>query len=132
MPLFVLAKSVTLVTAYDCSPVIRITEALQAGWPEPFRHVRIAMDVAYTPKNHENWSDTMHVHRFLAASAFANDQTLWTVKQVCFHLTISEATLRRYCKNVPNFPRKIQLGPRRIGFVKTEVESFAKNGGLVI
>lgn len=47
-----------------------------------------------------------------------------TAAQVCHRLTVSEATLRRYSAGQPDFPRKIQLGPRRIGFLKSDVEEW--------
>ena len=47
--------------------------------------------------------------------------TVLTVAQVCEALSISEPTLRRYAKSVPQFPRKVKLGPRRVGFIKGEV-----------
>ncbi|MBI0476111.1 AlpA family phage regulatory protein [Sphingomonas sp. MA1305] len=49
--------------------------------------------------------------------------TILTVAQVCERLTISEPTLRRYSRR-PDFPRKVQLGPRRVGFIKSDVEAF--------
>tara|TARA_B100002003_G_C14154819_1_gene555798 strand:+ start:1439 stop:1648 length:210 start_codon:yes stop_codon:yes gene_type:complete len=50
--------------------------------------------------------------------------TVLTVAQVCEALSISEPTLRRYAKSVPQFPRKVKLGPRRVGFIKGEVEAY--------
>ena len=47
-----------------------------------------------------------------------------SVQTVCDRLTISEATLRRYATAGGDFPRKIKLGPRRIGYLKSEVESW--------
>ncbi|MEF2554523.1 AlpA family phage regulatory protein, partial [Aurantimonas sp. A2-1-M11] len=54
-----------------------------------------------------------------------SDQTIiLTVAQTCERLTISEPTLRRYAKSSSDFPRKIQLGPRRVGYVKADVEAY--------
>lgn len=50
--------------------------------------------------------------------------TILTVNQVCERLTISEPTLRRYAKAGRGFPRKIQLGPRRVGYLASDVESY--------
>lgn len=55
--------------------------------------------------------------------------TILTVAQVCERLTISEPTLRRYSRR-PEFPRKVQLGPRRVGFIKSDVEAFIANQSL--
>lgn len=52
------------------------------------------------------------------------DTTILTVNQVCQRLTISEPTLRRYAKTVSGFPRKIPLGPRRVGYLASEVERY--------
>lgn len=41
--------------------------------------------------------------------------TILSVQTVCDRLTISEATLRRYATAGGDFPRKIKLGPRRVG-----------------
>ncbi|UCI30515.1 helix-turn-helix transcriptional regulator [Mesorhizobium sp. B4-1-4] len=53
-----------------------------------------------------------------------SDTTILTVQTVCDRLTVSEATLRRYAKAGGDFPRKIQLGPRRIGYLKSDVEAW--------
>jgi predicted DNA-binding transcriptional regulator AlpA len=47
-----------------------------------------------------------------------------TISQVCAPLTISEPTLRRYAKAGGDFPAKIQLGPRRVGYLASEVERY--------
>jgi predicted DNA-binding transcriptional regulator AlpA len=52
------------------------------------------------------------------------DTTILTVGQVCQRLTISEPTLRRYAKTVSGFPRKIPLGPRRVGYLARDVERY--------
>lgn len=54
-----------------------------------------------------------------------SDNTILTVAQVCERLTISEPTLRRYAKaGADEFPRKIQLGPRRVGYLARDVERY--------
>jgi predicted DNA-binding transcriptional regulator AlpA len=52
------------------------------------------------------------------------DTTILTALQVCDRLTISEPTLRRYSKAGGDFPRKIQLGPRRVGYLLSDVERY--------
>lgn len=54
----------------------------------------------------------------------SDNTTILTAAQVCERLTVSEATLRRYSKAGGDFPAKIQLGPRRIGFLKGEGEAW--------
>ena len=54
----------------------------------------------------------------------SQDTIILTVGQVCQRLTISEPTLRRYAKAGGDFPRKIQLGPRRVGYLATDVERY--------
>lgn len=46
--------------------------------------------------------------------------------QVCERLTISKPTLRRYAKAGGDFPRKVQLGPRRIGYLASDVDRYVK------
>lgn len=62
------------------------------------------------------------------ARVFANvipaGQTVLTAQDVCDRLTISEPTLRRYSKAGGDFPRKIHLGPRRVGYLKSDVEAW--------
>ena len=57
----------------------------------------------------------------------SQDIMILTVGQVCQRLTISEPTLRRYAKSVRGFPRKIPLGPRRIGYLASDVENYVKS-----
>lgn len=68
-----------------------------------------------------------HIFRPMAR-VFANvipaGQTVLTAQQVCQRLTVSEATLRRYAKAGGDFPRKIKLGPRRVGYLKSDVEAW--------
>lgn len=54
----------------------------------------------------------------------SHDTMILTVGQVCQRLTISEPTLRRYAKTVRDFPRKIPLGPRRVGYLASDVERY--------
>lgn len=69
----------------------------------------------------------MRLIRLITASAYANSPlVLLTVKEVCFRLKISEASLRRYVASVPGFPQKVRIGPRRIGFPEEAVEAYMK------
>lgn len=62
--------------------------------------------------------------RFVPA-AYANTvPSLLTPAQVCELLSIGDATLRRYAKNNPHFPRKVKLGPRRVAYVSAEIEKY--------
>ncbi|RWM96168.1 MAG: AlpA family phage regulatory protein [Mesorhizobium sp.] len=54
----------------------------------------------------------------------SDNTTILSVQTVCDRLTISEATLRRYATAGGDFPRKIKLGPRRIGYLKSDVEAW--------
>jgi predicted DNA-binding transcriptional regulator AlpA len=56
--------------------------------------------------------------------AMSPDTTILTVNQVCQRLTMSEPTLRRYAKTVSDFPRKIPLGPRRVGYLASDIERY--------
>ncbi len=57
-------------------------------------------------------------------TAPAHDVIL-TVAETCHRLSLSEPTLRRYTKaGVEGFPRKIQLGPRRVGFSSHDVAAY--------
>lgn len=52
------------------------------------------------------------------------DNTILTAAQVCEALTISIPTLYRYMKTVDDFPPKIKLGPRRVGFRRADVDAY--------
>ncbi|MET4483697.1 AlpA family phage regulatory protein [Bradyrhizobium sp. F1.13.3] len=63
--------------------------------------------------------------RSIVLAAYANTvPSLLTPAQVCERLSIGDATLRRYAKNNPHFPRKVKLGPRRVAYVATEIENY--------
>ncbi|WP_415026842.1 helix-turn-helix transcriptional regulator [Bradyrhizobium sp.] len=57
----------------------------------------------------------------------SHDTTILTIDQVCQRLTISAPTLRRYAKAGGDFPPKIQLGPRRVGYLASDVEKYIKS-----
>ena len=62
--------------------------------------------------------------RDLKGIPMSPDTLIMTAEQVCQRLTISEPTLRRYAKLEGDFPRKIQLGPRRVGYLASDVERY--------
>jgi predicted DNA-binding transcriptional regulator AlpA len=47
-----------------------------------------------------------------------------TVDQVCQRLTISKPTLFRYAKAGGDFPRRIKIGSRRVGYLESDVERY--------
>lgn len=53
-----------------------------------------------------------------------NDITVITVAQACEELSLSEPTLRRRAADDPNFPRKIQLSKRRVGYLLSDIRAW--------
>lgn len=50
-----------------------------------------------------------------------------SIPQVCAALGISRPTLDRYIATNPAFPRKKKLGPRLVGFLRSELESYIRS-----
>ncbi|RVC56032.1 MAG: AlpA family phage regulatory protein [Mesorhizobium sp.] len=50
-----------------------------------------------------------------------------SIPQVCASLGISRATLDRYIKDNPTFPKKKKLGPRLVGFLRSDVETYIRS-----
>lgn len=50
--------------------------------------------------------------------------TVLTVEQACRELSLSEPTMRRRAADDPEFPRKIQLSKRRVGYLRSEIEAY--------
>lgn len=51
--------------------------------------------------------------------------TILTVAETCHRLSLSEPTLRRYTKaGIEGFPKKLRLGPRRVGFSSRDVADY--------
>jgi predicted DNA-binding transcriptional regulator AlpA len=50
--------------------------------------------------------------------------TVLTVDQVCQRLTISKPTLFRYAKAGGDFPRRIKIGSRRVGYLASDIERY--------
>lgn len=49
---------------------------------------------------------------------------LMTPKQTAAYLNISNMTLWRYRKNIPNFPRPVYSGKHRLSFVQSEIKKW--------
>jgi predicted DNA-binding transcriptional regulator AlpA len=57
----------------------------------------------------------------------SDNMTILTADQVCQRLTISKPTLLRYARDGRaggDFPRRIKIGPRRVGYRASEVERY--------
>ncbi|RMA61643.1 AlpA family transcriptional regulator [Acidovorax sp. 100] len=48
---------------------------------------------------------------------------VWRPKQVAVLLDISRATLSRWRKT-PGFPQPVQLGPRCVGFLRSDIDAW--------
>lgn len=53
-----------------------------------------------------------------------SDITVLTVEQACKELSLSEPTMRRYAKADPNFPQKVRLSVRRVGYLRRDIEAY--------
>jgi predicted DNA-binding transcriptional regulator AlpA len=53
-----------------------------------------------------------------------DDNTILTIAQVCHRLTVSESTFFRLAKRDTAFPRAVQISPRRVGYLKSEIDNF--------
>ncbi len=52
------------------------------------------------------------------------DKILYRPHEVAAALGISRAGLARIRARDPNFPRPVQLGPRAVAYVRTEIEDY--------
>ncbi|BCA63087.1 hypothetical protein HMP09_2321 [Sphingomonas sp. HMP9] len=50
--------------------------------------------------------------------------TVLTVEQACKELSLSEPTMRRYAKADPEFPQKVRLSARRVGYLRRDIETY--------
>jgi predicted DNA-binding transcriptional regulator AlpA len=50
--------------------------------------------------------------------------TVLTVDQACKELSLSEPTMRRYAKSDPQFPQKVRLSARRVGYLRRDIEAY--------
>lgn len=53
-----------------------------------------------------------------------SDITILTVEQACKELSLSEPTMRRRAAVDPAFPQKVRLSPRRVGYLRREIEAY--------
>lgn len=47
-----------------------------------------------------------------------------TVADACKELSLSEPTMRRYSKADPEFPQKVALSKRRVGYLRSDIEAY--------
>lgn len=52
------------------------------------------------------------------------DITVLTVAQACKEIGLSEPTMRRRAFADPDFPRKIKLSARRVGYLRRDIEAY--------
>ena len=52
------------------------------------------------------------------------DITVLTVEQACKEIGLSEPTMRRRAAVDPDFPRKIRLSARRVGYLRRDIEAY--------
>lgn len=57
----------------------------------------------------------------LTTPTAANDNTIISVKRVCEMTSLSRAAIGKF-RRAGRFPQPVQLGEKRIGFVKAEVD----------
>lgn len=70
----------------------------------------------------------------IAISAFSNTVSplnsslsiILTIEQTCRSLSISQASLRRYETSIKDFPKRIKLGRRRVGYLREDVEAYIR------
>lgn len=53
-----------------------------------------------------------------------NDITVLTVEQACKEMSLSEPTMRRRAAVDPHFPQKLRLSPRRVGYLRRDIETY--------
>ena len=46
------------------------------------------------------------------------------LSDLCKILSISRSTLYRWGKDCPDFPKKIKLGPRTVGYLQSDIENW--------
>ena len=52
------------------------------------------------------------------------DITVLSVDQACKEIGLSEPTMRRRAAADPDFPRKIKLSARRVGYLRRDIETY--------
>ncbi|MGB3752747.1 MAG: AlpA family phage regulatory protein [Parerythrobacter sp.] len=53
-----------------------------------------------------------------------SDITVLSIDQACKEIGLSEPTMRRRAADDPNFPRKIKLSARRVGYLRRDIEAY--------
>ena len=53
-----------------------------------------------------------------------SDITVLTIEQTCKEIGLSEPTMRRRAAVDPEFPRKIKLSARRVGYLRRDIEAY--------
>lgn len=52
------------------------------------------------------------------------DITVLSIEQACKEIGLSEPTMRRRAADDPDFPRKIRLSTRRVGYLRRDIEAY--------
>lgn len=60
----------------------------------------------------------------LDLEAHMSDITVLSIEQACKEIGLSEPTMRRRAADDPDFPRKIKLSARRVGYLRRDIESY--------
>lgn len=53
-----------------------------------------------------------------------SDITVLSIEQACNEIGLSEPTMRRRAGDDPDFPRKIKLSARRVGYLRRDIEAY--------
>ncbi|WP_439567745.1 helix-turn-helix transcriptional regulator [Sphingopyxis sp.] len=53
-----------------------------------------------------------------------NEPIVLSVEEACKEIGLSEPTMRRRAADDPNFPRKIKLSVRRVGYLRSDIETY--------
>ena len=53
-----------------------------------------------------------------------SDITVLSIEQACKEIGLSEPTMRRRAADDPDFPRKIKLSARRVGYLRRDIEAY--------
>jgi predicted DNA-binding transcriptional regulator AlpA len=57
-------------------------------------------------------------------STMTNEPIVLSVEEACKEIGLSEPTMRRRAADDPNFPRKIKLSVRRVGYLRSDIETY--------
>lgn len=53
-----------------------------------------------------------------------SDITVLSIEQACKEVGLSEPTMRRRAAIDPDFPQKIKLSTRRVGYLRRDIEAY--------